>query len=455
MIAASMLMSTAFAFVGTAVFAENREVVEDESGTWTVMAYVCGDNNLETFALSDLEEMEQVGSKNGVTIVVLMDTFSLLEGTHWYVVEEGSDHVDIDAGTHTCDCHEVTGEDCPGELDMGDGNTLTSFIVSAVEYSPADHYMLVLWDHGGGWRGVCWDDSTVINEMGWYSRLTTPETADAIEAAQDEIREEIDPEFKITIIGYDACLNGMIEVVYENRNIADYMFASINLVPVDGMAYHLFLAEMTKSPRPSIEDIGKAVVDSYVEYYSDWNSPTGLGLEYFADATLSFFRLGEPVTNLVSNIDALARELILEGYLEEGSYRGAISSAESQTPRIPTYSGEHFPFIDLGLYAESLGENIPELEGLTNAIVAGVDEVVVYENHVSNPGGGILRTSGISVMFTWSFEYLNPAYGYEEYEDAEPTGNTLYYGMAFVIDTWWDEFVFTFCQAYVGEIDLD
>ena len=455
MIAASMLMSTAFAVVGTTVFAENRDVAEDESGSWTVMVYLCGDNNLETYALSDLEEMEEVGSKNDVTIIVLMDTFSLIEGTHWYVIEEGSDHVDLDAGTHTCDCHKVTGGGCPGELDMGDGDTLTNFVVTAVKYSPADHYMLVLWDHGGGWRGVCWDDSTVINDLGWFSRLTTPETADALEAAQEQIREEVDPEFKITILGYDACLNGMIEVIYENRNLADYMFASINLVPVDGMAYNLFLAEMTKSPRPSIEDIGKAVVDSYVQYYSDWSSPTGQGLEYFADCTLSFFKLGDPVTDLVSDIDTLSRELINGGYLDEGSYRGPISSAESQTPRIPSYSGEQIPFIDLGLFAAALAENIPELADLAGAVADGVDEVVVYENHIATPNGGILRTSGMSVMFTWSFEYLNPAYGFEEYEDAEPTGNTLYYGMAFVVDTWWDEFVFTFCQAYVGEIDLD
>jgi len=451
-------MSTTLALVGSAVFAESRNDVEDSSDTWTVMVYMCGDNNLETYALSDLEEMERVGSLNGVKIIVMMDLYSLLDTeTHWYVIDDVADshHVDMETGTFECDCHEFTGDGCIGEKDMGDGNTLTSFIVDAVTYAPADNYMLVLWDHGGGWRGVCWDDSTVINDLGWYSRLTTPETTDSIEAAQDALAEKgID--FKITIIGYDACLNGMVEVAYENREIADYMFGSINLVPVDGMAYDLFLAEMVKLPRLTVEEIGTAIVDSYVEYYSDWSSPTGQGLEYFGDVTLSFFKLGETVTSLVSSVDALARELINGGYLDGGAYRGAISSAESQTPRIPTYMGEHFPFVDLGLFAAALGKNIPALQPLTNAVVSGVENVVVYENHITTPGGGVLRTSGISIFLTWSYEYLNPAYGYETYEDAEPSGNTVYYGLAFVLDTWWDEFVYIYCQAFDDSaIDLD
>jgi hypothetical protein len=445
-----MLLSTAVAFAGTAAFAESRSLNEDGSGTWNVMVYMCGDNNLEPYAISDLKEMEKVGSQNGVTIIALMDTLTLIdEKAHWYLIEKGSDHVGAEPDDHTCDCHLFGEKTCPGELDMGDGKNLTMFIIDAVEYAPADHYMLVLWDHGGGWRGVCWDDTTVINEMGWFSRLTTPETAEAIEAAQTELAGgEIDPDFKLTIIGYDACLNGMIEVAYENRDIADYMFASINLVPVDGMAYDLFLAEMVKSSRTTI-GIGEAIVDSYVEYYSDWNSPTGQGLEYFGDVTLSFFKLGNEITELVSSVDALAGKLIQGGYLDDNSYRGAIASAESQTPRIPTYSGEQIPFIDLGLYASLLGQKIPDLQDdFTDAVVAGVNKVVLYENHIQTPGGAVLRTSGISIMFTWSWEYLNPAYQYETYEEADASGNPLYYGLAFVIDTWWDEFVFTYSQAY-------
>lgn len=443
LLSASMAMTGMIANAGSA-----EKTVEDGSGTWTVFVYLDGDNNLEDLAIDDLLEMEAVGSKNGVTIIVLLDTWSLTEGTHWLVIEEGVSHFDSETGELRCDCDLFPEKSCPGEVDMGDGNRLTWAVVTAFTYAPADHYMLVLWDHGGGWRGVCYDDSTIL-PCGWVSRLTTPETAASLAAAQTELRKGVDDDYKLTILGYDACLNAMIEVIYENRYIADYMFASINLVPGPGMGYEGFLSVMTQSPRPTIEEIGIAVVDSYVEYYENLVSENGQGLEYFGDTTLSFIRLGEPVTDLVNSIDALAKELFEGGYLEDSRYRGAIESAESQTPRIPTYEGEHFPFIDLGSYAQLLGEKIPELATLTDAIEDGVDEVVVYENHVTSAGGAVLRTTGISIYFTCSYYWINPAYWFEDIEDAELLGlNTVYYGMAFTVDTWWDEMVFTFTQAY-------
>ncbi len=446
MVAVALLMSAAVAFVGVSAVGAPPALsdVEEDADSWTIMVYLCGDNNLEPAGLADFVEMETAGSTGDVTVIVLMDTFTALEGTHWYVVDDaGYNHVSPDS--HDCDCADILGVDeCPGELDMGDGATLTYFLVNAVEFAPADNYMLVLWDHGGGWRGVCWDDSTLIEVtpgVFWSSRLTTPETAAAIVAAEDEM------DFKIDIIGYDACLNGAIEVVYENRDIADYMFASVNLVPWDGMNYTAILEAIEGDPGAEMLDIGKAIVDSYVEFYANVNSVTGPGLEYFGDVTLSFFQLGQPAEDLAMSVDALASELIDGGYATDPGYRGAISSAESQTPRIPTYMGEQMPFVDLGLFADKLGDYIPDLQKLADAVVTGVDAVVLYENHITTPGGAVLRTSGISVMFTWCNEWLNPQYQLETLAEAETFGSTLYWGMAFVVDTHWDEFVFTFCMT--------
>ena len=447
LLSASMVLS---GMVAAAPSLQNpvAEEVEDGSGTWTVFVYLCGDNNLESYAIDDLVEMENVGSQNGVTIIVLLDTLTYAEGTHWLLIEEGVTHYDAETGELACDCDLFPEAECPGEVDMGDGDMLTWAVVTAFSYAPADHYMLVLWDHGGGWRGVCYDDSSLaVGTDGWVSRLTTPETAASLAAAQEQLREGEDGDYKLTILGYDACLNAMMEVVYQNRDVADYMFASINLVPGPGMGYEGFLSYMVQDPRPTVEEIGIKVVDSYVEFYEDLNSETGQGLEYFGDTTLSFIKLGDRVTQLVEDIDALAHEIIDGGYMD--THRGAIESAESQTPRIPTYEGEMLPFVDLGLFAEKLGEKIPDLKPLTDKVVEGVDEVVVYENHVTSASGAVLRTTGITVYFTCSYYWINPAYWFEDIEDAELYGlNTLYYGMDFTVDTWWDEMVFTFCQAY-------
>jgi hypothetical protein len=205
---------------------------------------------------------------------------------------------------------------------------------------------------------------------------------------------------------------------------------------------------MKQDPTPSIEEIGIKIVDSYIEYYENLVSETGQGLEYFGDTTLSFIKLGDRVTELVEDIDALVHELFEGNYMNDSRYRGAIESAESRTPRIPTYEGEHLPFVDLGRYADLLGQKIPELASLTDKIETGVDEVVVYENHVTSAGGAVLNTTGISIYFTCSYYWINPAYWFEDIEDTELGENALYYGMAFTVDTWWDEMVFWFTQAY-------
>lgn len=458
-----ILLAVAIAFAGVAASAAPKTVTATTDPTWTVMVYMCGDNNLEPYALMDLDEMELVGSKNGVTVVTLMDTETYIEGTHWYVVEsDGTDHVDPVTYEHTCDCAKVTGAPCaPGtesELDMGVGQVLTDFIVQAVKYAPADKYMLVLWDHGGGWRGVCYDDSGLADEeLGWVSRLTVPETADAIDAAAKQIVSlGIDPDYRLTMLGYDACLMGMVEVVYENRYIADYMFASITLVSVLGQDYTGILNAVTTLPRMTDEQIGIAVVDSFAAFYENYN-PTGSGIERWGDQSMTLFKLGAGVDTLVGNVDALARELLLGGYLADFSYRGAIESAESQTPKIESSKGEQLPFVDLGLYAEKLGEKIPALATKAAAVAESVGDVAVYENHVTSEGGAIMRTSGMTVYFTMCWYYINPAYQFETLQEAELYGlNTVYYGLEFVLETWWDEFVFTYCQPYDdGLITLD
>ena len=68
-------------------------------------------------------------------------------------------HFDADGVPSICDCDDVAGG-CPGELNMGDPKNLTYCIETAVTFAPADNYMLVLWDHGGGWWGVCYDEGS-------------------------------------------------------------------------------------------------------------------------------------------------------------------------------------------------------------------------------------------------------------------------------------------------------
>src|SRR4030043_508749 len=73
-----------------------REAVEDSpipDADWTVIVYLDGDNNLQLSAIGDLVEMEKIGSKAGVNVIVLMDTLDQVEDTHWYYIGQDTEHV--------------------------------------------------------------------------------------------------------------------------------------------------------------------------------------------------------------------------------------------------------------------------------------------------------------------------------------------------------------------------
>jgi len=115
---------------------------------WTIMIYLDGDNSLEDYAFGDFNEMvDGGGSQNGVNVIVLMD---IKDGptTLRFVTPGGY----IDSTTYEVYCG--LDDTCVnmGELNMADPETLKEFVNWVMTNYPAEHYMLVLWDHGAGWR---------------------------------------------------------------------------------------------------------------------------------------------------------------------------------------------------------------------------------------------------------------------------------------------------------------
>lgn len=115
-------------------------------GSWAYLVYMLADNNLEAFTTADLEEMMQVGSSDQLTILVQLDR---AEGESTDAVGglaefSGVKRLRVKQGTLT------VLEDL-GELNSGARDTFQDFLRWGVEAAPADHYAVVLWDHGGAW----------------------------------------------------------------------------------------------------------------------------------------------------------------------------------------------------------------------------------------------------------------------------------------------------------------
>src|SRR4030042_534989 len=150
-----------------------------------------------------------------------------------------------------------------GELNMGDPETLSDFITWGVGNYPAEDYMLVLWDHGGGWDGaVCWDETDM------WDALTMDEVETALSDAQAYTGQMID------VLGYDACLMAMAEVVYETKEYVDYVVASEEMVPWDGWPYDAIMADLVSDPIMSPAELSSSIVARYMEYYGTYGMET-------------------------------------------------------------------------------------------------------------------------------------------------------------------------------------
>lgn len=232
-------------------------VDESLAATWTILVYLDGDNNLEPYGIDDFEEMATVGSNTNVNILVQMDRIS------GYSTEYGdwtsTKRFRVTSGMTPTAANALSDL---GEVNMGDPATLTSFINWGVTNYPATHYALVLWDHGSGWekredlvyKAVCWDDTNGGDPL--YMK----EVKNAMNAASTDM----------TLIGFDACLMGMIEVAYELRNTGPtVMVASEETEPGAGWPYNTILADLVANPTWSASQLGTAIVNRYYASYGN------------------------------------------------------------------------------------------------------------------------------------------------------------------------------------------
>jgi hypothetical protein len=207
------------------------------TASWTFMVYMDGDNNLDSYAPYSLGMMEEIGSSPNANVLVLWD--GLYKPAYMYRVIKGG-------------VEEVNGFQLNGkEVNMGDPDTLEAFVSFAVNKFTAQHYVLVLWDHGNDVSGVCWDEHPEDN-------LTHPEVALAIS------------KFHIDILAFDACLMAMVEVAYEYNQYdlnSDYLVGCENYVPVSGYPYNAILGDLNQNPAMSELQFAQIIVRDYVEFY--------------------------------------------------------------------------------------------------------------------------------------------------------------------------------------------
>ena len=212
-----------------------------------VMEYVIG---------SDLEDARGMASIN---ISQMKDATAKGEGVDFVVQAGGADRwftsgiKDSTVGRYLISGGNLeTAELIDDKTCMSEPQSLTDFIIWAKENYPADRYMLVLWDHGGGFAsgyGVDRLNGRADNEM-------TMKASEIIEAIKNA-------DMKFDLIGFDACLMQNVEYANALESYADYYLASEETEPGTGWFYPAGFGKLAEDPTLSTAEFGKSMISSY------------------------------------------------------------------------------------------------------------------------------------------------------------------------------------------------
>lgn len=274
---------------------------------WTVLVYMAGDNNLDTYTMRDLTELAQVGSGETINILAQVDRRrqyiesknSWSDTRRFYIFPEGTaDPPWQPVGPHL------------GETNTGDPDTLYSFLVWALKNYPAERTMLVLWNHGGGlkeddiYRGtpaakqeslfdhkyilkqaplqpdtvhsfdaidryILTDDtsSDFLDNMELEYALNLSRQPSNPQAAADQLTVLEAGFDRFDILGFDACMMNMFEVVYQIRNTAHIAVGSEEIEPPEGWPYTPILKTLSRNPNIETAEFAAEIVDHFIASY--------------------------------------------------------------------------------------------------------------------------------------------------------------------------------------------
>jgi hypothetical protein len=237
-----------FCMLALALLAPASGSDDQPSATWTVIAYMADDYYITLSWQDDLNEMEAAQQAPGTNIVALVDPLGP-NNSMILKISHDPNFLDPTIVSHAIDDSGAVISN--GEVDMGSPATLSALIEFAARSFPAEHYVLDLWGHGAGWRGLCPDGTDI---------LTLPELRTALSDATSAIGKRLD------MVVVDSCAEASVEMLCEIDGYADFFVASEKDVPYEGLPYALVLNDLASSPAQGVERYASRIVDDYVTW---------------------------------------------------------------------------------------------------------------------------------------------------------------------------------------------
>lgn len=306
---------------------------------WTVLVYMAADTSARFYqdAMADVSEMMEARFPEEVKVIVHADAPSPWKARCWTVDGKGGTTPRVRAdGSEACG-HE-------GLLD---------FVKQSVEESDSDHYMLVLWGHG---EGIDWKQKVIGPNVqaAVVNKRFAPGSQNAVEVgdlggalrglelknARGERLNRND-----VVVGFDACLMGMVEVYNEIQKHVRWGVATSDEIPVTGWPYKEVLNLLGENPNTEPSILAQDLVEICATWYSDNSPDTKIG---FATCDLSHSGL---VVDSMKELTIRLRESIHDPAIWQ-AVRNARSFAEDL---------EEVAYVDLHAFCSELKHRLKSL----------------------------------------------------------------------------------------------
>ena len=259
-----------------------------------------------------------------------------------------------------------------------DPDTLSDFLNFCKEDYPADHTMLILWDHGGGPFGYGVDTifgNTIMSMKEVRQALSNVYTADPEHPAFD-------------IIGFDACLMSCLEVTHDLYGFASFYALSEETEPGEGWDYTSFLNEMSANPSMSPAAVARTIADTYMDYYAQSDVNMSKYVDMTNDVTFAVVD-PEKAEELYDAYSELAKHQLKDA-VEDISVLAEIGRCSNNVPHVASGAYDIYNLIDLGCYVDLMIDYYPEeCSNIKNLI----NEAIIYHREC----GSLATTQGIAV----------------------------------------------------------
>jgi hypothetical protein len=317
---------------------------------------------------------------------------------------------------------------------MGDPEVLRDFVEWGVTNYPAEHYAVVIWNHGDGWRVLMRNiltksrdaisrgepDPNIVKAVASDDTdkdiLYMKEVQTALETAQKNMHARDHTFEKFDVVGFDACLMGMVEVAYAVRNAAAYVVGSEESEPGNGWPYDKILQALAATPTLSPNALAGTIVTEYVDSYPP---------PYDKGITQSAVDISKLI-NLVDRINTFTSKATTEWSVLKAA---RLNSRQYHPPNYTVFWG-----VDLGDFADKVYNTVTTADIKTAALDLknAINDFVVKEGHSSDMTG----SHGIAIYFPPdknAFDNDPQHIGYEE--------SNTYMPVDFVLFETWDNWL--------------